>query len=528
MTLLDLPPEILIAVLVHVDFRTVLHCRQVVCALLKNLVDDDTSLQYIIELGAAGMEDGPSSTLTPSARLALLRERQSAWKSLTWRSEATYPMTIGEYWELYGGVLAQEEGGKKLVFRQLPSAIRGIEAREWEIRDAGTDIQDFSMDPAQDLLVVVEERIEYSETTCSLHLKSLLTGAPHPDVTGSAVLTHQTFLQGFTYSLRIAGDYVGTVLSGELEEPSELVVWNWRTGDRKLCVGGYHFSSFTFLSPRHILLAAFGDVNHPEYEISGWDDPKKPRILVLDLDVVSPQPVQLRDLEFTCEFLYPELRPTCGIGGMAIRSDPAPHAQPHPSLRVPFSVVREERLFAISLHFREGLQRPTLLSLVPSSTLFRSLSSIPHGQTRHTFTWADWGPTGSRFYRTPRATVNVVWICYVYGMSFVYLSSVAAYQTVVVLDFNQREIRRASDVIPDRPPVPDFSSGSARLVTEAMDLGTTRLFKDAVQTSLPFWERSTVNFDREREGQINAAMIDEDSLVLVSSVSSMFGRRSLQ
>lgn len=129
------------------------------CTLLKGIVDGDTSLQYIIELGAAGMEDGPTSDLAPLARLALLREKQSAWKTLTWKSESTYRMMIGEYWELYGGVLAQEEGGRKLVLQQLPSVIRGIEGRQWEIPDVGTDLVEITMDPAQDLLVLVEEHV---------------------------------------------------------------------------------------------------------------------------------------------------------------------------------------------------------------------------------------------------------------------------------------------------------------------------------------------------------------------------------
>lgn len=104
------------------------------------------------------MQDGPSSKLTALERLTLLRERQSAWKTLSWRSEITYPVTLGEYWELYGGVLAQEDNERKLVFQQLPSAIRGIEAQQWELPGTGADIHDFSMDPAQDLLVEVEER----------------------------------------------------------------------------------------------------------------------------------------------------------------------------------------------------------------------------------------------------------------------------------------------------------------------------------------------------------------------------------
>ena len=180
---LKLPLEIIIAILTHADFRTILHCRQVgrilcngdllcgadflsqLCALLKDVVDRDTSLQYIIELGAAVMEDGPPSDLTAPARLALLRERQSAWRSLTWRSEVTYPMKMLDSWTMYGGVLVQVESGppgergRKVIFRQLPSAFRGIETKEWNIQGMKTTIHDICIDPSQDLLVMLVERV---------------------------------------------------------------------------------------------------------------------------------------------------------------------------------------------------------------------------------------------------------------------------------------------------------------------------------------------------------------------------------
>ena len=63
---------------------------------------------------------------------------------------------------------------------------------------------------------------------------------------------------------------------------------------------------------------------------------------------------------------------------------------------------------------------------------------------------------------------------------------------------------------------------NAVLVTEAMDLSRTRLFKDAVHSSLPYWKRETVSFDRDREGLIHAVMVNEDALILVLSVGRLF------
>ena len=172
-----LPIEIVTAILISLEFRELLRCREViefelradranahvvtqVCTLFKNIVEGDVRAQYKIELAVAGMEDGPPSALTPSDRLAILRERQEAWRTLQWRSKHEYPMLGGGMWELYGGVLAQASGNRTLVFNQLPSVIRGIEEKEWRIEDVGMTIRDFGMDPTQDLLIIMEHHRE--------------------------------------------------------------------------------------------------------------------------------------------------------------------------------------------------------------------------------------------------------------------------------------------------------------------------------------------------------------------------------
>ena len=71
---------------------------------------------YKVELAVAGMEDGPPSALTPADRLAILRRRQAAWKTLAWTAKQDVPMRAGGVWELYGNVLAQAEGERALHF----------------------------------------------------------------------------------------------------------------------------------------------------------------------------------------------------------------------------------------------------------------------------------------------------------------------------------------------------------------------------------------------------------------------------
>lgn len=133
-----------------------------VCVVFYEAISTSMECQYIIELAVAGMVDGPISSTVRSERLQRLREHQAAWRMLRWRSEKTLPMLDGGVWELYGGVLARARGRHTLVFTRLPAEIRGISEQQWEITPPGIQaIRDFAIEPACDLLVIIEETNTY-------------------------------------------------------------------------------------------------------------------------------------------------------------------------------------------------------------------------------------------------------------------------------------------------------------------------------------------------------------------------------
>lgn len=103
------------------------------------------------------MEDNPYSTLSKGDKLPLLEQYRHAWDNL---STATYKkQTIriydGPAWEFTGGVLAQSLGTKTIEFRQLSSSLRQIPENMWTI-ELPFHLVDFSMDPGQDFLVLVQ------------------------------------------------------------------------------------------------------------------------------------------------------------------------------------------------------------------------------------------------------------------------------------------------------------------------------------------------------------------------------------
>ena len=66
-------------------------------------------------------------------------------------------MFHGGLWELYGNVLAQiTQDGRTLHFKQLPSQSRAIEEKGWTVDISQFRMRDFGIDPAQDLLIIVE------------------------------------------------------------------------------------------------------------------------------------------------------------------------------------------------------------------------------------------------------------------------------------------------------------------------------------------------------------------------------------
>ena len=126
-----------------------------VCKFLRNIIAASTQVQYAIELGIAGHEDGRSSSHFDN-RLTSFRRHQNAWDNLEWTSESVIPMYRSGYWELCGNVHAQTTGElRSLTFQQIPSELRGIKSKEWSF-DLDFPVRDFSMDPSQDLLVVIQ------------------------------------------------------------------------------------------------------------------------------------------------------------------------------------------------------------------------------------------------------------------------------------------------------------------------------------------------------------------------------------
>ncbi|KAH8998839.1 hypothetical protein EDB86DRAFT_2910402 [Lactarius hatsudake] len=312
------------------------------------------------------MEDGPPGGLTTSERLELLKNYEASWKNLEWNEHTTISSPAGSLWELYGNVWAHSRGSDAIEFIQIPSRLRGIPMRQWTLR-FDFDLRDFGMDPSQDLLVMIEN-FRNAPELCRIHLRSLSTGEKHPMARSTGAVEHtlavpNIVLDHWTYSIRICEDYVGILFMEPFEgmNDSELVVWSWRTGVRKLMALSTSISSFVFLGDNFILAST----------------------------TTPPALLVYRTL----------LHETSDI---LLTSDPSPGWSPSARLQLPFQIAGDERI------------GETIL--IPAKILLGEIESLLIKERRDVV----WESYGSQFLeRVPLHDGWDVWTCFVFGMRYI-------------------------------------------------------------------------------------------------------------
>ncbi|KAJ3528106.1 hypothetical protein NM688_g8037 [Phlebia brevispora] len=502
--LATLPRELIVRILGYLPYNDLLRCMEV----CKSLCDMSHSveLRYKVELAAAGMEDGSSSALSTADRLRRLEEHQVAWRDLRWKSETVVPMLRGGVWELYGGVLAQSRGRETLVFRQIPSEIRGIEEKVWE-NEIGFRIRDFGMDPAQDLLVVIES--PNGNGIHRIHLLTVSAAKPHPQACRPAVISHSPNGANFSFAIQVSGEHIGVLFIGSTHDSeSELLIWNWHTGMLEMALHGRELASFSFLTNQHVLVGFVQAVflDHPQ-------DP--PSLRVYDFENCAKEPVHILDAGYEYALDFPPMQPDGAVLAAAIRSDPSPIWKPSEDLSVPFYTARNDRLFVITCWVAEGHHITTLILYIPSSTVLKYLSIPEKTEENHHFPWDAWGPSGTRMRMAP-AGHSMVWVCYVYGQCFVapYRERTQALTTprgpkmVQLFNFNQLAVQRA------------WSRGEQELENTEIITGPSTVqlsvFTQPIQTSLPYlWKKVCVPYHADRT--FDAVMLAEDAIITVTS-----------
>ena len=172
-----LPVELVSQVLGFLEFQDLLRCSEVrftpfthalqlidkqVCKALRKIVDS-SRLKYTIELAMHRMVSldyigtGPPFDM----RRRLLQERELSWKHFKWRQRHTLSLpTTGSIYEFIGGFYGNAMVASTLIsFVELPNATSDpaldVPGKVWIHDMPGISFVDFTMDPSQDLLVLL-------------------------------------------------------------------------------------------------------------------------------------------------------------------------------------------------------------------------------------------------------------------------------------------------------------------------------------------------------------------------------------
>ena len=133
---------------------------------LRKVVGDSSRLQFSIELAKHRLVSLlPASASPPfSTRLQLLRKRERAWRFMEWKQRHTLKLPpTGSVYEFVGGLYGngREDDSRvtaSISFLELPSSDTPMDPpnlKTWTHAMGDVNIIDFTMDPSQDLLVLV-------------------------------------------------------------------------------------------------------------------------------------------------------------------------------------------------------------------------------------------------------------------------------------------------------------------------------------------------------------------------------------
>ncbi|KAI9444091.1 hypothetical protein H4582DRAFT_2071684 [Lactarius indigo] len=213
--ILPLPDELISYILEQTDSKAVIACRRS-CRRLKDIVDDSSALQYLVELSAARMCDGAPSAVGHAERLTRLQKAQAAWRSSSWSpvdhfpySKEMSPFPVTASGNLVAFRSDRSRMGELLMLR-FPSDLRGIPEQLWYL-----DLDcDRSLHPVgTSFLVHITSTFAHSPPEESTPLTS----------TSGTIRSHSDYE---AFDLHIHGDLLSFVGA------SHILVWNWKTGDR--------------------------------------------------------------------------------------------------------------------------------------------------------------------------------------------------------------------------------------------------------------------------------------------------------
>ncbi|KAI8985588.1 hypothetical protein BD414DRAFT_522797 [Trametes punicea] len=255
--LLALAEELLVIALLELDAADILSCAKV-CRTLRDVIRRTPRVQYKLQLGLAGMIDGPASDVPVVTRLEHLRAYRTTWSHGATPSK-TVTLSKGSHqcFFLAGLVVYEDAEGLKIV-RPAEHAISGgaaevvacLQYRE-HLPDPEFSLNGCAVDHAQDLVIVTQ--LLLGETPQMFFLSISQKGAFHPLAARSKFEGEAELGLSIepAEKLDICGDLVAWTL--RQTDNTETTVLNWKTGHVIWASGEWHDDNPNFYMCCHFL-----------------------------------------------------------------------------------------------------------------------------------------------------------------------------------------------------------------------------------------------------------------------------------
>ncbi|KAJ7042099.1 hypothetical protein C8F04DRAFT_1078289 [Mycena alexandri] len=259
--LLDLPPELLILILYHLDLPTLVYCLAV-NRCLKSIIDGSTLIQYRLAAQAACVEDNPWSTdIGFAQKLLALQQRQKSFTDLVPTSICSVDFDDIELYNpcvytLSGSFFALAEfDAKAMGWISLAATEPVLQRLEFP-----GYIQDLKLAiPEEDLLVVVlsSEPLDHQpvafDVAFELRFYQMSTQSAHPMAREPVIHVPMSGARcPDALQCDICGPKCALVVTYVDDETwSRVLVYDWKLGC--LLKSFNNSSNFFFLSPEVIL-----------------------------------------------------------------------------------------------------------------------------------------------------------------------------------------------------------------------------------------------------------------------------------
>ncbi|GJE98558.1 F-box protein [Phanerochaete sordida] len=436
--------EVVVEILAYLDYIDLLSCRRV-SRKFDFIVTDTLALQYKIELGMIGYEDGSANSSLLS-RLASIQRERRAWKDLSLKHVQSISVPSQDWIEarshkdVISGRIPDHPGQLDLMYlgSSFPEHER-VRRIEFDTRfDA------HYIDPGQDLVILASltQPLDAAGMRPSpkVYLRTLTDQKPHPRA-------RQSFIDLASYGfpatsfvrrakIQVSGAYLAFTVQKSLTVEA-IFVWHWPTCTILAALRSSHDTAYltAFCTPdAHLLVNA--------YERGPRGGGFGVHVFALHADAEAPALLAAFALPrlqwdfsswLTCTF-FPGYQKHAQLAGGG-----AAPASAHPALRL--------------VQLRVDLQY-TVYALL-STFLSPAVLEDRHRRVPLRYAWSEWGPRGARVLREDEESI----IC---GYKAVYPE--------YVLDFC---------------PVTDPSDKDDFVTRDETVLETT-VFAETVVTRLPF------------------------------------------